>query len=119
MNILKKMKMLWVILMDEFLRHDLLKIWKEPADIGYVIDKVKPYDKVDASIRLQCYNIIQELENRGKHIELYKPFRKYNVLIFMKCYSDEAVKIANKAHKKGIPIITEEEFLELAEETQM
>lgn len=110
-NVLNKVKSklltpIWIV-KDDFLRNDYLKIFSQKAVIGFVIDNVRPYKVVDASIRLRCYNVINELNRRGYPAELYKPYRKYEILIFTKCYSSKAVKVAVKAAKQEVPYITD------------
>lgn len=95
---------------DSFLWKDYLKKFRQEAYVGFVIDEKIPYNKAMASIRLRCYNIMDELERQGIHAEIYNPKRNYKVLVFTKCFSDKAKDIANFAYKKGIPIIDDAYF---------
>lgn len=97
---------------DKFIIKDWLKLCTDRPLVGFVIDCILPYNCVMASIRLRCYDLIEELEKQGISAELYKPNRKYKALIFTKCYSKKAVEIANDALLNKIPIIDDAYFEE-------
>lgn len=89
---------------DAFLIKEIKKMFR-PADIGFVIDDIQPYNNALASVRMRCYDMIEEFERQGIKAELYRPFKKYKVVIFTKTIGNRAVKLAEKLHKKGIAII--------------
>lgn len=92
--------------LDMFLLHDLGKIFK-PCEIGFVIDGVQTYNKMIASIRIRCYDIMMAMEKAGINVELYKPYKKYKTVIFTKTRTDAAVRKAQKLKNTETLVISD------------
>lgn len=100
---------------DSFLLHDLSKLLKT-GEVGFVIDDIQAYNKVLASVRIRCYDIMTALEKAGVKAELYKPFKKYKAVIFTKTRSDAAVRRAQKLKDTDTVIISDNFCEYLADE---
>lgn len=91
---------------DSFLLHDLRKIFKT-GEVGFVIDDIQAYNKVLASVRIRCYDIMTAMEKAEVKAELYKPFKKYKAVIFTKTRSDSAVRKAQKLKDTDTLVISD------------
>ncbi|MBD5537244.1 MAG: glycosyltransferase family 4 protein [Lachnospiraceae bacterium] len=89
---------------DAFLRRELRKTFRH-AQVGFVIDDIQPYDSALASVRMRCYDMIEEFERQGIKAELYRPLKKYKFVIFTKTISESAVKLSGRLKKKGVIVI--------------
>ena len=76
-----------------------------PIKIGFKVESIKPYNKVMASTRLRCYDIINFLDKKLIIAGLYRSFKKYDLVIFQKDFSDDAIKLANKLKSQGTKVI--------------
>lgn len=90
--------------MDIFLFKDLLKLCKN-AQIGFVLDEIKPYKKAWASIRIKCYDVIKYFDSINIATEIYKPFKKYPIVVFVKTSTDKSAKKAERLKSSGYKII--------------
>lgn len=91
---------------DAFLIREIAKTFRH-AQVGFVIDDIQPYDNALASVRMRCYDMIEEFERQGIRAELYRPFKKYKFAIFTKTISERAVKLSGELGKKGTVIIND------------
>lgn len=74
--------------------------------VGFVIDKIRPYNKIMASTRIRVYDIIDAFKKEKKYqVEIYKIKNKYDILIFQKYFFGEAFEIAKREKEKGAKII--------------
>lgn len=102
---------------DKFIIHDLLKVFKK-CEIAFYIEDRRTYDSVLPSVRMRCHDILTYLEQEGMAIELYKPYKKYKVVIFTKVREDKAVRLAQKLHKQGTIVISDNYCEYLTDETR-
>lgn len=103
--------------LDRFLLHDLSKVFKH-CEIGFVIDDVQAYNKMLASVRIRCYDIMAAMEKLGVSVELYKPYKKYEAVIFTKTRTDASVKKAQKLKNKKTLVISDNFCEYLADESR-
>ena len=91
---------------DSFLIFDFLKRYSnEKNRIGFIVPSVDTYNKVMASTRIRCYDVIKYLNQRKIFSELYKENKEYKLVIFQKAFGEKHIKSAQKLKEKGSIII--------------
>jgi len=92
--------------MDSFLIFDYLKSYSnEKNRIGFVVPNVNTYNRVMASTRIRCYDVIKYLDKRKIFAELYKENKDYKIVVFQKAFDEEHIELAQKLKDRGCAII--------------
>lgn len=92
--------------LDTFLIFDHLKKYFSPKKrIGFIVPSIDTYNRVMASTRIRCYDVIKYLNKRKIFSELYKENKKYKIVIFQKAFDDRHIKLAQNLKNSGCAII--------------
>ncbi len=93
-----------------FLLREFIKVFKtklkKKKKIGFIIHNTNLYTRVEPSIRLRAYDIINIFaESSCYFLELFKFFRKYDLVIFVKVFDEIAYQKALDLSRKGTKIV--------------
>lgn len=92
--------------LDVFLISDHIKKYRnEKNRIGFVVPNIDTYNRVMASTRIRCYDVIKYLDKRKIFAELYKENKKYKIVVFQKAFDENHIKLAQKLKDEGCVIL--------------
>lgn len=73
--------------------------------VGFVVENIDAYDRVMASTRLRCYDVMNFFNGHQHPAELFEPSRHYDVVIFQKCIKPEFRELAQRLKQQATKTI--------------